>query len=449
VPLRRRTSEHRLTEVGPRPLDLSALTSRKISVSFDSDDEDKEDEAENSDAERAATPMPEEKARTGRPRVLIVNYQLPMRLSPPSRNSEEGRQDWGITWDDSRSVISSLRVLRADMDVRYIGCPPIECSRDERESLEEALERENCVPVFVQHELRRQWFDGFCKLVLWPLFHYVMPQTKTDFGTTWDALWQAYLSVNMLFAKAVITQMQDDDYVWVQDYHLLLVPTFIRKGKPRARVGLFVHTPFPTSDVFRTLPLRDTILRGMLAADLVGFHTYDYARHFLSSCKRVLGIEHEIVRGGLITINYSGRVVSVRIDHVGIDTVKFAQVARSPSVHERVKRLREQLAGRRIIVSVDELDVVKGTIYKFQAYERLLSKFPEWRGRTVLLELIRPSKNSQQEKDMIRSQLTLQKERIEAQYGAGSIVVRALSPRALSPLPRASLTHARTHAPRR
>ncbi len=153
---------------------------------------------------------------------------------------------------------------------------------------------DNCHPVFLKQDLKEKFFDGFCKGVLWPLLHYTMPQAKIDFAEKWDVNWQAYTGVNSLFAKEVTSVCEwQHDMVWIHNYHLFLLPSFLRKKLPRAKIGFFVHTPFPTSDVFRILPSRESILRGIMASDLVGFHTFDYARHFLSACKRYVSLTHE------------------------------------------------------------------------------------------------------------------------------------------------------------
>ena len=123
--------------------------------------------------------------------------------------------------------------------------------------------------------------------ILWPLFHYHPGEITFD-----ESAWIAYREVNRLFAKEVAKDVQDGDLVWVHDYHLMLLPQMLREEigdtKKDVKIGFFLHTPFPSSEIYRILPVREQLLRGLLDCDLIGFHTYDYARHFLSSCSRIL-----------------------------------------------------------------------------------------------------------------------------------------------------------------
>jgi len=123
--------------------------------------------------------------------------------------------------------------------------------------------------------------------ILWPLFHYHPGEITFD-----ESSWAAYKDVNRLFAKAVAKDVQDGDLIWVHDYHLMLLPEMLREeigsSKKNVKIGFFLHTPFPSSEIYRILPVREALLLGILHCDLIGFHTYDYARHFLSSCSRIL-----------------------------------------------------------------------------------------------------------------------------------------------------------------
>jgi trehalose 6-phosphate synthase len=123
--------------------------------------------------------------------------------------------------------------------------------------------------------------------ILWPLFHYHPGEITFD-----ESAWSAYTEANRLFAKAIAKDVEDNDMVWVHDYHLMLLPAMLREEigntKKNVKLGFFLHTPFPSSEIYRILPVRNEILLGVLHCDLIGFHTYDYARHFLSSCSRIL-----------------------------------------------------------------------------------------------------------------------------------------------------------------
>jgi trehalose 6-phosphate synthase/phosphatase len=132
----------------------------------------------------------------------------------------------------------------------------------------------------------------------------------------------------------------DEDLVWIHDYHLLALPTFLCKSFPRAKVGFFLHSPFPLSEIFRTIPVQDDLVRALLNADLVGFHTFDYARHFLTACLWLLGLDYQSKRG-YIGIEYYGRTVTVKILPAGIDMGQLRSVVSAPEIEDAVQRVTE------------------------------------------------------------------------------------------------------------
>ena len=121
------------------------------------------------------------------------------------------------------------------------------------------------------------------------MFHYFTNKTEYDAKT-----WTAYKKVNQKFFDALAPHIEGKDIIWVHDYQLMLLPQMIKEAFPDAQVGFFLHIPFPSFEIFRLLIWRKEILEGILGADLVGFHTYDYVRHFLSSVRRLLGAEHNL-----------------------------------------------------------------------------------------------------------------------------------------------------------
>ena len=184
------------------------------------------------------------------------------------------------------------------------------------------LEREyHCKPVFLSDTVAELYYNGFSNSVLWPLFHYLAGDINFD-----ERTWDAYTQANQAFADAVLATVQDGDLVWIQDYHLMLMPNMLRRamnarGFKNVRLGWFLHTPFPSSEVYRILPVRREILEGVLSCDLIGFHTFDYARHFLSSCQTILNAE--TTSNGLL---YQERFIQCGTYPIGIDPDKFAHV---------------------------------------------------------------------------------------------------------------------------
>merc|ERR1712232_760671 len=200
-----------------------------------------------------------------------------------------------IRWEDIRNVLANLRVLQSSapssFEVNFVGWPGVTPSTfDEQENLEDALYslKYKCFPIFLSECQITNCYKVYCRSILWPLFHYLMPTNDYQFGQNYEKYWQSYVGLNNLYAKKACVAATDnedesiDEYdmqnsiIWFHDYHLLLAPHFVRRQIPLAQIGLFLHTTFPTSEVFRCLPTRKEILRGILSSDLVGFHTYDY-----------------------------------------------------------------------------------------------------------------------------------------------------------------------------
>ncbi|KAJ7255827.1 trehalose 6-phosphate phosphatase [Mycena haematopus] len=242
------------------------------------------------------------------------------------------------------------------------------------------------VPVWLEDGVAHGHYDGYCKQTLWPLFHYLLWQDIASEDVSQDAHYAAYLAANAAFAAAIQSVYRPGDLVWVHDYHLLLVPKLLRLAIPDAVIGLFVHTPFPSSEVFRCLPRRKEILDGMVGADLVCFQTYSYSRHFISTCIRVCGYE-TTPRG----IDAEGHVTAVTHCPVGVDAERVARDILRPGITPKLDALRTLYEGKKIIVGRDKLDVVKGVLQKLQAFQKLLQTYPAWIGNVVLIQVTSPS----------------------------------------------------------
>ncbi|KAI0703424.1 glycosyltransferase family 20 protein [Cytidiella melzeri] len=243
------------------------------------------------------------------------------------------------------------------------------------------------VPVWLDDKQAHGHYDGYCKQILWPLFHYLLWQDVATEYASADAHWAPYAAVNEAFAKRIQEVYKLGDLVWIHDYHLLLVPSLLRQVLPDAAVGLFVHTPFPSSEVFRCLPRRKEILDGMLGANLICFQTYSYSRHFTSSCVRVCGYEITS-RGG---IDVAGHVSNITYCPVGVDADRVAKDILRPGIRPKLEALRALYEGKKIIVGRDKLDVVKGVVQKLRAFEKLLQDYPQWQGNVVLIQVTSPA----------------------------------------------------------
>ena len=194
---------------------------------------------------------------------------------------------------------------------------------------------------------------------LWPLFHYLLWQDVASEQSQASAYYQYYVQANRTFAEKICETYRPGDLIWIHDYHLLLVPSLLRQSLPDAAVGLFVHTPFPSSEIFRCLPKRREVLDGMLGANLVVFQTYSYARHFTSSCIRVCGYE-TAAKG----IDNQGHITTVAHCPVGVDAERIMRDSQRPGIEPKRQALRDLYEGKKIIVARDKLDVVKGIVQK-------------------------------------------------------------------------------------
>ncbi|EER92618.1 hypothetical protein BDA96_01G480300 [Sorghum bicolor] len=351
-----------------------------------------------------------------RPRTIIVANQLPIR----SRRPASPEEPWTFEWDED-SLLRHLHHSSSPlMEFIYIGCLRDDIPQADQDAVAQALlETHNCVPAFLPTDIAERYYHGFCKQHLWPLFHYMLPLSP-DLGGRFDrALWQAYVSANKIFADKVLEVINpDDDFVWVHDYHLMVLPTFLRKRFNRIKLGFFLHSPFPSSEIYKTLPVREELLRALLNSDLIGFHTFDYARHFLSCCGRMLGLSYESKRGH-ICLEYYGRTVSIKILPVGVHMEQLKTVLGLPETEAKVAELMEMYSGkgRVVMLGVDDMDIFKGISLKLLAMEELLRQHPEWRGKLVLVQVANPARGRGKDVAEVQTETYAMVGRINEVYG--------------------------------
>ncbi|XP_004245918.2 alpha,alpha-trehalose-phosphate synthase [UDP-forming] 5 [Solanum lycopersicum] len=347
-------------------------------------------------------------------RMIIVGNQLPLR----AHRRQDGEEGWNFSWDEDSLLLQLKDGLGEDVEVIYVGSLKEEIDPSQQDDVAQTLlETFKCVPAFIPPELFSKFYHGFCKQHLWPLFHYMLPLSP-DLGGRFDrSLWQAYVSVNKIFADKVMEVINpDDDFVWVHDYHLMVLPTFLRKRFNRVKLGFFLHSPFPSSEIYRTLPVRDEILRALLNSDLIGFHTFDYARHFLSCCSRMLGISYQSKRG-YIGLEYYGRTVSIKILPVGIHMVQLQSVLDLPETETRVAELRDKFRGQTVLLGVDDMDIFKGISLKLLAFELLLSQHPDQRGKLVLVQIANPARGRGKDVQEVQAETYATVKRINQKFG--------------------------------
>jgi trehalose 6-phosphate synthase/phosphatase len=239
-------------------------------------------------------------------------------------------------------------------------------------------------PVFLPEESMDRFYLGFCNKTIWPLFHYFPTLTHYE-----EDHWQEYRHVNQVFGEAVVNALRPEDILWIHDYHLMLLPKLVREKFPEMPIGFFLHIPFPSWEIFRMLPRawREEVIEGLLGASVVGFHTHDYVRHFLTSVLRTSGYEHHL---GSLTLR--DRVVKVDTFPMGVEFDRFATAAVSTETELRVEELRQKCVGQKVIFSVDRLDYTKGLIDRLRGYELFLKNNPQWHGKVVFIISVAPSR---------------------------------------------------------
>jgi trehalose 6-phosphate synthase/phosphatase len=260
-------------------------------------------------------------------------------------------------------------------------------------NISKELQKQKCVPVPLTDADVENFYLGFSNKTLWPLFHYFTEYTTFD-----NKQWLSYKEVNEKFAEIILENCEDEDTIWVHDYQLLLVPQMIKEKKPDTKIGLFLHIPYPSFEIFRTFPWREQLLHGMLGADLIGFHTYDYERHFISSVKRILGLEVNFNE-----ILYDDRIVKVDSFPMGIDYEKFNSAAKlneentlekRSDFQKRIDEHKLSTTGAKLILSIDRLDYTKGIPNRIRAFEYFLNKYPQYKEKVRLIMLAVPSRSN-------------------------------------------------------
>ncbi len=317
-------------------------------------------------------------------RLIIVANRLPVSIrydqgTPICERSPGGLVSGLVTW------LARLKRQRSEIEETiWIGWPGSEIPEKDRADLAIELRNQGSHPVYLTAEDMEQFYLGFCNATLWPLFHYFLV-----YAQFFEEHWTEYVRVNRLFADAVMEIARPDDLIWVQDYHLMLVPQMIRERIPDASIGFFLHIPWPSFEVFRLLPTqwRRAILEGLLSADLIGFHTPEYRQYFLQSALRLLGFEHTMGR-----IAMPNRLALAETFPMGIEFETWQTVARSTETVRERAELERYVKGTKLILSIDRLDYSKGIKTRVKAFARFLEKYPEWHGRVTFIVIVIPSR---------------------------------------------------------
>ena len=334
-------------------------------------------------------------------RILVISNRLPLTVTKRENKLRFHPSVGGLA--------TGLSSLARSYDNIWIGWPglPLERIEEDRKLITRKLKKENCHPVFIKQTDMENYYYGFCNRTIWPLFHYF-----TQYSMYSRKTWNSYLKVNQIFCSEIVRIAKPEDIIWIHDYHLLLLPNLIRKKIPQATIGFFLHIPFPSSEVFRILPPRKEIVRGVLGADLIGFHTYDYAHHFIETTRRLLGYEHSKAQ-----INIDNRLVKIDAFPMGIDFDAFNQAGDDSNVQREIKKIRKRVGERKIIISIDRLDYTKGIAQRLEAFDHFLETNPKYRGKVTLILVAVPSRTGVEQYAILKREVDELISRINGKYG--------------------------------
>ncbi len=309
-------------------------------------------------------------------RLLIVSNRLPVTVH---------RRRGQLHFEPSAGGLATgLSSFYRTYNALWIGWPGIDRKEGaaNKDDVKEKLLAENCYPVFLSQKEVDEYYGKFCSATIWPLFHY-FPQYATYSRSSWEA----YERANRTFCDAIVDVWEQGDTIWVHDFHLMLLPKMLRERLPDPTIGFFLHIPFPSIEIFRLLPWRTELIDGVLGSDLIGFHTWEYAGHFLASARFLLG--HDSWMGRIIT---GDRVSRVDAFPMGIDYERFAGTAVKPEVEKEVEKLDHSFHDRKVVLSVDRLDYTKGILRRLEAFQLFLERYPQYRDKLTFVLVVVPSR---------------------------------------------------------
>ena len=339
-----------------------------------------------------------EKEENRQKRVVIVSNRLPVSIK-----RMKGKL---IFSPSSGGLVTSLGSIYKKRKSIWVAWPGAVIEEKEKQYLKQKLLDFNCWPVFLSPQETERYYRGFSNRTIWPLFHYFTQYTKYE-----NSDWKAYIQVNKLFCDEIMKITEPGDIFWIHDYHLMLLPKMLREKLPNAKIGFFLHIPWPSPEVFCLLPWRKEILRGLFGSNLISFHTEDYLRYFVSSAKRIL--PHEL-KAGL-------KIVALPIS---IDFNQFSRAIKDPKVQKFRTIFKKKMGGKKGILSIDRLDYTKGIVERLEAFDLFLERYPEWRQKVILILIAVPSRTKVESYKLLKKQVDELIGRINGKYGTfGSVPI--------------------------
>jgi trehalose 6-phosphate synthase/phosphatase len=319
-------------------------------------------------------------------RLFIISNRLPIQAETKDNKIKLSLSSGGLVSAISSYIEFAEKEGEDNYEKYWVGVPG--CSAGEWSTAAEQLNNSgyHYLPVFTNKKSYNGYYNGFSNSVLWPLFHYFPSYVEYN-----ENNYEHYKKVNQDFADVIVKHVRETDILWVHDYQLLPLAGMIRDKIPNLTIGFFLHIPFPSYELFRMLPAQwqQELLKGMLGADLIGFHTIDYASHFLKCLQMVLGLENE-----RFILKHNNRLIKADVFPISIDYNKWNAAYNIREIADMRTMYKSQIGERKMIFSVDRLDYTKGVLCRLKAYEKFLSLFPHYKGQVVFIMVIVPSRDT-------------------------------------------------------
>lgn len=347
-------------------------------------------------------------------KTIIISNRLPVQLQISNGDISAVPSVGGLA--------TGMKSVHSGGDSLWIGWSGLteeEIPEGLSPKIDKALLEHGAAQVHLNQAEIDGFYFGFSNRTIWPLFHYFIQYSEFELDN-----WEIYKEVNQKFADVILEKADADDTIWVHDYQLMLLPKMIREKRPEVSIGFFLHIPFPSYEVFRILPWRDEVLEGLLGSDLIGFHTYDYERHFLSSVRRLKG--REVSYNEIFLDNRVARVDSFPM---GIDYKKFHDAAKKHGMNSnkeqsdlqrRLNLHKQTTPNGKLILSIDRLDYTKGIAQRLNAFRYFLEKYPEYKEQVRLIILAVPSRANVPQYKLLKKEIDELVGRINGEFATVS-----------------------------
>ncbi len=335
-------------------------------------------------------------------RIIIVSNRLPVTVKKIKDKLSYQQSVGGLA--------TGMSSFQKNYQCLWVGWPGLareQINSEEKDILLKKMDQMGNYPVFLSQSHIEDYYNGFCNKTIWSLFHCFNQFTVYD-----NNLWDAYKRVNQIFCQTILDIVQPDDILWIHDYHLMLLPNLLRKRIPDLSIGFFLHIPFPPTEIFRLLPWRREILEGLMGADLIGFHTYDYVRNYLDSILRLRGYE-----SSLGYVNYQNRVIKVDSFPMGIDFERFFHSSDQQQTKKEIQKMKKKVLQNKVIISVDRLDYTKGILERLKAFSTFLEDNPEYWEKVTMILVAVPSRTGVPQYQLLKQQVDEMIGHINGEFG--------------------------------